>query len=245
MSTLESLSKEIEMTKRIANIKVEELPSATQGGWGTRIRQAQDKLQELNAKFQEVMLQNGVAIFLYGQPQKVKDFIDLAHAEGDALAVDACLLYERLAEDVELTMSTSRVWGIAQTHRLQLSLHKVMEEVDLTELPMPARAPENVMATHDDVMVSVRDVIRRSSGDMLNRLYCVKQAMVDAAKTGFTGAVVPVLAVGAQSNEREGLSSAFVKGSAVVEIDDKDEVNRDFLIKTFKEVNRKIRSQKK
>jgi hypothetical protein len=55
--------------------------------------------------------------------------------------------------------------------------------------------------------------------------------------------VVPVAILNAEKDEVDGLGKVFAKGSATVIISSDDNIDREFMIKTFKDINKRIRKK--
>lgn len=243
--TLEELSKNIIATEKVANMDVEEIPPPTRGAWGTKITEAKARLAELTGQYRGLLLRNGVAIFLNGDPDKAQQFAALVRSEGEGLVADANALYTRLAKDVEPTLAeaTVRQWGTTQTHRLHLALQEVMHELKLTAIDMPAR-DQPMVPTFNDVVDNIRRLIRNSNGDEMNRLYVEEQAAKDALAIRYMGSLAPTLILNASDDEKNVLGSGFAKGMATVTVSSEDNIDKEFLIKTFKQVNKSIRKSK-
>lgn len=238
--TLEKLTIDIKKTTANANKNLDEVHPNVRAGWGAEKGAAKEKLKELMVEYKATLLTNGIAIFLDGDPAKVSEFINLVHGEVEGLVVDAAALYERLANAVEVTMTSSRNWGVDQHYKLNIALQEVMSEVGLSELPMPARDSMPITQTHADVINHLRDLIRNSCGDMLNSLYLQEAAVRDSLQICYMNVMVPVFVLNARTDERASLGSAFMRGSTTVDISSDTEVNKEFMIKTFKEVNKKL-----
>jgi hypothetical protein len=238
MSTLEKLDAEMASLKEKAEKKVEELPASVQGAWSTAVREAKDKLKAVRAQYRSVLMRNAVAILLSGDQAKVAEFAALANEEG-AIVVDATALYSRLAKGIEPTLSDQRTWGIHQSHMLHKLLQEVMTELDLTELPMPARAQDIIVPTFNDVVAVVRKVIMEGVGGELNALYLESEVAKRAFEIRYIGVTAPVLLVNADANEATALAKSFGKGETSVTVNSDDEINKDYLSKVVKKFRKK------
>jgi len=243
MSTLEKLFEDYEATAKTAAINIEEMPAATRGGWGSRVREAQDHLKEVRAEYKKTLLKNAVAIFLEGDAAKIEAAVALARDNG-GVVIDANALYERLAKPAEATLSEARQWGVAATHRLHLGIQEVMYETGLNEVTMPASELPYV-ATYQDVVAHVKHLIRNAVGDQLNRFYVEESLARAAIEIRYTGVTVPVLVVNAEPSEQATIAASFLKGNTSMKIEATDEVDKDFLSKLLREAGKKVRSPKK
>lgn len=238
MTQLEKLDTKMADLSATANKKLDEIPASVQGAWSSAIRSAKDELQGVRAEYRQVLLSNAVAILVGGDSAKVTEFVALAKEEG-GIVVDATALYERLAEGIEQTLSDQRQWGIHQSHMLHKLLQEVMTELNLTELPMPARTPDVVVPTLQDVVDHVRHLIVDGVGNELNALYLEEETAKRAFEIRYIGSTAPVILVNAQANEAAALAKSFGKGEASVTINSDDEINKDYLAKTLKRIRKK------
>jgi predicted nucleic acid-binding protein len=237
MRTLKELNKELAEVEKTAAMNIEEIPASVRGGWTTSIEKAKTDLKALRAAYKKVLLSNGVAIFLTGDSAKVTELAKLADEEG-GIVVDANALYERLAKEVEQTISDQRSWGIHQVHKFHLALQEVMHEVGLSELPMPSRDTMPLVKTFQDVVDHIRSVLRAAVGDQLNAIYIEAQAAKRAFEIRYIGVMTPVLIAGAKDGEFHQLSKSFGKGTATVNVLASDEVNKEFLGKALKQIRK-------
>lgn len=243
MSTLEKLIEDYESTAKTAAINLDEMPAATRGGWGSRVREAQDHVKEVRTEYKRALLKNGVAIFLEGDAVKIEAAATLAR-ENDGVVIDANALYERLAKPVEATLSEARQWGVSATHRLHLGIQEIMFETGLSEVSMPASELPYV-ATFQDVVAHVKKLIRNAVGDQFNRCYVEEDLVRQAIKIRYTGVTVPVLIVNAEPNETATIAASFLKGNTSMKIEAADEVDKEFLSKLLREAGKKVRTPKK
>lgn len=243
MTTLEKLSEEYESVAKTAAMNLDDVPAATRGGWSTRVREAQDRLKDLRVEYRNALLKNGVAIFLEGDAAKVGEFVQLVVDGNEGLVVDANTLYDRLAREVEVSLSDQRNWGVTQTYRLHQALQAVMFELGLSEMPMPSRDSMPIVPTYADTVAHVKSIVKGAVDNQLNRLYIINEALNAAIKIRYIGVMAPVLITNATAEEARELSQEFGKGTATVKVTAEDEVNKDFLSKTFRDVNKKIRKK--
>lgn len=247
MNTLEKLTNNIEEVEKIAHLNLDELPSSVRSGWTSRVTDAQGELKKLLEQYKTTLLQNSVAIFLTGDTAKAAEFSKLIRDENEGLTVDAGALYERLTAAVEETYGDREregvEWGIAQMNRLQVALQEVMHEVGLKELPMPATDSLPFLTGHAEILGHVRSLIRNACGDALNGLYLEVQAVNAARSIRYIEGMVPVAISNATEDEVNGLSRSFLKGVSVLPLNSTDEINKEFLIKSYKDINKKIRNK--
>jgi hypothetical protein len=238
MTQLEKLDEKMAQLSTTANMKLEDIPSNVQGAWASAIRSAADELKEVRAKYRSVLLRNAVAILVNGDEAKVGEFVALAKDEG-GIVVDATALYARLAKSIEPSLSEQRTWGVQQTHMLHKLLQEVMTELNLTELPMPARSLDTVVPTYQDVVNHCRKLIVDGVGNVLNALYLEEEVARRAFEIRYNGVMAPVLLVNAQADEASALAKSFGKGETAVLIANSDEINKDYLAKTLKKIRKK------
>lgn len=243
MNALEKLAAEIKKVADTANKNLEDLPVAVRGGWQGAITEAKAKLKDLEEQYKVLLLKSGVAIFLKGDPSKAAEFAKLIRDENEGLAVDASALYNRLTDPVVMTLPEGRgvEWGVAQTHRLHLAIQEVMHDLGLSEMPMPARDVPAFIKGRDDVLAHVRRLVRGATSNDLNKLYLEKQLADQARLIRYTGIMVPVAILNAGDDEVYDLGRAFGKGSSTINFTQEDVINREFLNKSFKDINQAIK----
>jgi hypothetical protein len=157
------------------------------------------------------------------------------------LVVDAAALYERLGKAVEATLSERESrgveWGVTQTHRLHLALREVGLEVGLRELSMPAQDVRPFVKNGAEVLAHVRKILQDADGVTLNKLYIEELTMRAARSIRYNGSTAPVFIINADQSEVYSLGQAFGKGAVTVPVTAEDEINKEFLGKTLKEVS--------
>src|SRR5688572_18009735 len=238
MTALDKLVAEIDKVSKTAKKNLEDLPVAVRGGWSGAITEAKAKLKELEEQYKTLLLKNGVAIFLKGDPSKVAEFVKLFRDEKDGPVVDANALYNRLTDPVVMTLPEGRgvEWGVAQTHRLHLAIQEVMHDLGLSEMPMPARDVPAFIKGRDDVFAHVRRLVRSATNNDLNKLYMEKQLTDQARLIRYTGVMVPVAILNAGDDETFDLGRAFGKGSSTVSLTQEEEINKEFVTKYMKDI---------
>jgi hypothetical protein len=244
MSTLEELIKKIDRVSNDAHRNLEDIHPGVRGGWMARIADAKDELKKLRQEYKNTLLSNGVAIFLAGDSVKAGEFAKLIHESGEGLVADAEALYRRLAAAVEPTFGETHQWGVGQTHKLHVALQEIMSEVGLVEIPMPNVTKNPILRTREAIVAHIREIMRESCGDALNSLYMAEQALKAALEIRYMGVLAPVAIMNAKDDEVAGLAITFAKGYATVTLTEEDKINKEFLTKSFTEVNKKIRKKK-
>jgi hypothetical protein len=243
MNTLEKITTDLDRVEKTATINLDDIPQATRGSWGNAQREAKEQLNALKSSYRDALFGNAVAILMNGDPGKIDEYVKLVRDGGEGLSVDANALYDRLAKSVEETVGGSRQWGVTQTQRLHLALQGVLHEVGLTEMPMPAKDSMPFVATYGDVLAHVRQIVRDAVGDSLNRVYIENAVIKQAREIRYIGVMVPVLVTNARSDEADNLTRSFAKGNTFVNLNTEDVIDKEFLVKSFKDINKKIRKK--
>lgn len=241
MSTLAALIEDYEKNLANANKDLADIPSEVRPAWGTIIANAKEKVKDLKKLISAKISTDSVAIFAEGPGAAA--FANLVMSEGEGASVDADVLYGYLAREVESTMSPQRTWGVHQVHKLHLALQEQMHALGLSEIPMPDQKEFPYLPEQEDVHAHVRKVVRGAVGDNMARLHCLAQAAERVVSSGYRGNLVPIVILHARQDEKAGLAVGFARGSATVTVGKDDVVDREFLTKTFKEVNKKIRKK--
>ena len=244
MKNLKELAEEIEKTTTLAAKELDDFPVAVRAGWGARLVQAKADLPLLRAEYRNLLLSSGIAIFVTGDAAKALEFAQLVRSSGEGVAVDAEALYKRLADAIDPTMSPARTWGVQQTHKLHLTLTEIMHEIGLPKVVAPPHNDSIVLPTHRNVQDYIRKIqLASDNGDLL-RSYVQHLTVQDALKIGYTSSLTPVVVMNATASDTSALSLGFGKGAAQVTVGVDDVVDEAFMVKAFKDINKRLRAKK-
>lgn len=245
-STLEQLVTDIEQAEKTALIDADDPQYArTRTGILSAIGAAKARLETLKNKYAEGVLTNGVAIFLYGPADKAEQFTAKVTELGGAVVVDGSEMYKRIAAVVEPAIGRDRRFGTTQAAIMHRVLGEVSNEVKVwlsRAIKLPA---EVILPDAAATLTFVRNAVRGTAGDELNAQYLKVALAREALKIRYKDPVVPVLITNTTSEEAFGLGLLFGKGRANVELNETDEINEEFVKKTFKNIQKNLKNNKK
>lgn len=244
--TLEEILKGIDAAAVMAAIDTTEPQYAkTKTGMDVAVRQAKERLAKLKEDYAKTVLQSGVAIFLFGSAEKCATFSKLVEEMGEAVVVDAGELYTKeFLPIVEGSIGLGREWNSTQTSILHRLLGEVSKGINV-HLTRTLRLPsQGAVPTKQDTLDFIRNAIRNELGDGFNTEYLKKIIAREGLKIRYMGSVAPVIVLNSTPEEAVGLGQIFGRGKANVTINDEDEVNKEYIEKTFKNVQKQLKKTK-
>lgn len=243
--TLEKILNELDQAQSLAATNADEPQYArTRAGIQAAIQNAIFRVEVLKEEYAKTVLKNGIAIFLYGPADKTLEFANAVSGMGEAVAIDSQELYKRIADIVEPAVGRDRSINsehVAMMHRLLMEISKEVGVWLSRAIDFPTQV---VVKNAGETLEYVRDAVRGQLGDDLNSTYLTKVLAREALKIRYKGPTAPVLVLNATQEESVGLGMLFGKGRANVELSEKDEINEDFINKTFKNIRNNLKKQK-
>lgn len=189
--------------KRLSEIDLDQLPLATRGGWGGRKEECRQNLPKLQAQYRDVLEKLAFSVWVEGDPEHVQAFVDKSRVRG-LLCLDTMELYRTLGARAISSIGTTRIFGASQLAQLVNDVREFIfdnKEVDDSQRPEPHLDDLEHMADDRAALEYVRKIMRRSSGDVLNRVHLRKNLSSRALDIGYEQPVVPVVFYGFASEE--------------------------------------------
>lgn len=237
----EAVLNDIEQVQQIANTDLEAVSWQTRGSWEVNVRQAKEQLDALTKEYRERILAGSVAIFVEGDAAKAAQFVEIGEAEANTITLDAGALYKKLAAVVEPALGTSREFTTHALSLLTVTIKNLKSDMGYRE-PVNARMHDIVhLRDHEELVQYIRTLVREADGDNMNRLFMENELVQKALQIRYMSNTVPVVVLNATSEEGANLVSAFGKGTFVVPVGEGDEVNSEFVIKAFKQVQKRLK----
>lgn len=240
--TTEELLNKLDQAEKMAVANPDDPKYArTRTGIETAVQQAKRDVVDLRTKYAAAILKNGVAIFLNGPKAKAVQFAQLINELGEAVVVDAEELYNRLARPIEALLGPSRNFSSECAAALVSTVGDMARELG-TSLNRPLKSDRSeAVPSYGALLEHVRNLIRDDLGDSLAGLYLSKIVGREGLKIRYMGNVSPVIILNAIPGERGGISQAFGKGNATIDLADEDEINKEFIGKAFANVQKRLR----
>ena len=242
---LENILGDLDATKKMASINPDEPQYArTRAGIQTAVMQAQGKVEALKTEYGATVQKNGVAIFLYGPPDKTQEFAALVSGMGEAVVIDGAELYKRIADRIEPAIGRDRSINAEHVAMMHRALGEISKEISVWLSRVVSFSTQNVVKDGAATLEYVRNSIRNELGDELNSTYLKSVLAREALKIRYMGYVAPVIILNVTPEESVGLGLLFGKGRSNVEIAADDVINEDYIKKSFKGVQKNIKKNK-
>jgi hypothetical protein len=245
MSELSGLLDSLDEARRIASIDVDEpVYQRTRSGMQVAVEHAKQDVKRLQTEYEDSVLKHGVAIFMYGPNEKLDAFTQAVTNLKEAAVVDANEMVNRLVEAVEKTMGTSREFTVSQAQILSVRISDIIRELGLPVLRMIQINELPYLANQEDVTAFVRKVLATQVNATINLQYLKRSVAREAEKIRYKLSVAPVIILNADAEDIPMFGSMFGKGMARVTVSDDDNIDEEFIAKTFQEVQKSIKKNK-
>ena len=243
MKRLDELMEQIKATEQTANLDVEGMSWQTRPGLEMAKREAKDKLEVLLKNYNSWIQEATVGIFVLGPG--AEKFAKISSGESEQIiTVQADGLYRKLAEAAEPALGKARDWN-TNAHAMMLrTIGDIAKDLEVRNFLSPGYRDVANLKTTEDVVEHVRNLVRATLGDDLNRISLNKEISKKALASRYTNSVLPVIVIGLSGNEEAvGLESICFRFGTKISVG--EDVTREFVLETFGEVKKKIRKQPK
>lgn len=238
-------------TKAAASIALDGWDPRTAVGAAVAKRQAADALPGLREEYRQEVAGRVVKVFVYGDPQRVKDMSTYLEDQG-AVVIDGQYLYNLLATPVESTVDrNARRFDSHQTLRLRqeyLDVARLLELADVPELKTAQTDYDSLVQTPEATLAACKKIIRRTTGDALNQVYLDRKVVSDLLDSEVTANYIPVVITGCDEDEIGQLGMGLFPGQPSLLYKADDVVNfeavRDELSKKVVKLLKKPEQQK-
>lgn len=228
-----TLLDDLKATLKSAHANLETIPASVQAAHQIARREAQDRLPQVRARYQQRVLSNVVFFFTSGPKDKEREFAAVAAADGVPFSVDVDDLFEAIAVSVEPTVGSSREFGIHQVVKMGEAIEKLVPQFQYT---MPKLYELAVTPTHDDLRAHVRTLCQRTFGATLATSFIEELLTVAAVSADFSGKALPAVIMGTDGDLRQNLRLRCAKiRSADVELAADTVVDKSFAMSVFKD----------
>lgn len=231
MTDLKSLVKELAVNMKRASVDLETVPWQTRASITNMKKEAEEKVKGLKADYFRRVRSNTLGLFVFGEPDRVKAFTEIAAEEAGVVAIDGGLIFDRLADSIEPTLGASREFGPAQYQRLISGLQEVKSELDIRSMIMPQLDSLTAINSRAELVRYIRGLVTKAVGDDLTRLFVDQQINRLAVGSEFAGSVFPVAVTGLDRDEVAALVPLFTNSISVEVGTSKDgEVNKEYVL---------------
>lgn len=218
---LKEILTKIQQTRIMAERDVENVPAQTRTGIITAVNEAKEDLRKLKVTYGNEFFKNVRGVFVTGDKQKALEFAKLPEKEGESITVDVEALYTRIAKEVESSLGNSTHRALKSEHvNIMVSvLREIGQELNLIDMPMLRIKSYDSLPTYQDVVSFVRDTIRATVGDDLNKDYFVQKTVAKAIDTGYCKPTTNLVLVNASPDEVDSLGSFLTAGVSYVTVE--------------------------
>lgn len=209
--------------------------------------QARTRLEVLKKDYDAFVKTEAAAIFVEGPVAAVEAFAKEAEEIGKTVTVDALALYKRLT--TRAVIDPSGRLTLEQCIAIGTEFANVAMEEGFFGYNAQAMNFTNLYGptfhSQDEVLVSVRDTVRKNAGDMFCAQFVLKQIVDKAFAAEATSSPLPCVILNASGDEQAALNS-FVFGVRTVGValspDATEEMAKTFVPKAFGGLKKLLRS---
>lgn len=243
MESLKDILKSLGEAKKLASVDLEAWDWRSRASMAITVNEAKERLESLFKQYNAQIAERSLGIFVLGP--KAEEFAKLAEAEGGTITVRADAVYRKIVESIEPYMPDSGDFGVIQFGRLTQALVDLGHELGIKVMDVPRHRLAKT-ETKAALISLVRDIVRETFEDDLNRLYVMSLIEKRAFDANFSGTVLPVVVIGlTDAQEAKGLTSAFAKFGTQVVTDTDTEVTKESVLEVFNSVKERLKPKKK
>lgn len=194
MQNFESLIKEIEKNRTLANAEIPE--DADPRTLSTRIghkKRAKQNLEDLFLEYRKHVSQN--AVFILTSGKQSDSFIDIATKEYGCFSVSADEVYERIADSINSRnyMNSSASPGLFDM--LMSVFNDICDEVGIIGYPavLFESKYKRQLTSKEDFVKLIKEAFNDKIGSDLVGLYAVNKVASKAIQDGYSGTTIPVI----------------------------------------------------
>ncbi len=242
-SQLQKLIAQIDENQVIASTDLEGYDYKKLPGMTMRVREATEALESLRGSYSEYVTANSFLLFVTGPKDAIEEYVRVAEEEGGTITVSAAGLYRDIAKAVSPSIGDRRQFGVTQLSLLLQELGEIGMRLKIRSIPTPNLEDVANVPTDDDVANQIRDIVRKSSGDLVNTAY-LKDSIVQAAlEIRYTQVVVPVVITDATAEELKTLPELLDTPHLLITLENKESVTTEKIIETFKTITKLLKTK--
>lgn len=239
MTNRELISK-IETERKRINIDIETIPHTTRSSVMAMIQQAKARCEQYSEELFQNVIENSVALFLSGSPEKTNKFIQIAVEEAGMQVIDVGVLYSELSERPMASISPHTHEFMAQ--QLELLIDSMVAkslELDMESFVAP-ELRSTFIVSNDEMPIRVRKLVESVAGQDWTIAYIQKKLReLVLGPDLYAEKVLPVLILNA---DRDALVDIF-PASIAVNADEMDVIDKASVLKELKELRKSIKSK--
>jgi hypothetical protein len=242
-NSFEVLLEQLAQDEATLGVAIEDVDPRSRPGHEILKRQAGERIALTKRRFSEEIKGHAFAVFLIGDADKQVKFADIAEDEGDTLTIDSQALYTRITTDLYPTMGNSKEFTSHQISFIMQTLAKVCTELNVVGYPPLKNLVTTYATTFEGAAGLVKDLIRRSMGDELNKLYIEHLTTQKAIAERYTNSVVPVVLLNATQDEIPFIAPTLFNGTYLTISVDEQGSDKNAVIKTFNTIKKVLKEK--
>jgi hypothetical protein len=236
MRELKEIIKDLERAKKTSNICLEDIPWKNRGGIQIAMRTATDQMPELIKELTNTLIPSKlIAVYASGSAAIINQVVEFMNTNG-GIIVDVNDMYRRIVDRVEQTYSHGRVFTTTQHSAIIQVLRQIGTELELPFLDCP-KYVETICPNTASTLYHVRQIIRDTFGDTLNKQYIIYQLIQNVLQQGFEGNRVPILVLNALTVEEKQLLNTLFTVNCSFEFPPDFIVDQKNISKIFKKTS--------
>lgn len=217
MQTLTEILKQMETHRPAAERLDIEMPRMTVPALTIAKRQSQDEIDRLRLLYQTDVL-NKIFLVLLPNDQdtgKVDRLLTKSGTVTDVLSVNANGFYSSLATALDKSIGSTRRYLPGHCASLSGMLVQEAKKVNVFEVNQLSYQEDVVVPDYEAAVALVRNVVRRSNGDILNVNFISSQILQEAESMKFVGDKLIVILHGVDPSEVLAFKKAFPNNSVL------------------------------
>lgn len=246
MNDLELALKEYQDTLTMSSINLDDVPLRTRPGKESQKREAQNRLEEVQASYGTQLRKALFGIAITGS--ETQEFVKIALEESESLVVNGAEIYERIAERVSASLGDKKEFGVGQYGIVIQELRAIGGELNVTSMPSPKWTEPVFVGNKEGLLKHIRFMVDSSVGLDLPALYIGQQILSAAIKNGSNRNTVPVLITGLELASMSGLLVKMFQEGRSLAVDTSMEadkkISKEFVLDTFDKIKKQLKFTK-
>lgn len=229
-------------TEEEANLSLEDFEPKYRPGHEMRKRQAKGRLPAVRLEVKKAMMENSFPVFLFGKNSE--KFIELSKAQVDSVTVDFGATVKEMTDSVRQSVGPHKEFGPSQFATMMRAIRVTGQKIGFESFPANFNwTGTQVVNTNEDVdAVLFTYITKYLGGTFLAAL--IEEASVDKVKsTPVTTPTVLTFITNFPEQFVDDVGTKYMKG-VFVSVNTDEDVNEDFVLNTFKEIKKKMKTLK-
>lgn len=245
--TLEELTATIKEQEQIASVNPDDMPFNVRPGWASRVAVAREEVTKLKKDHKSLVVKNVLTIFPVGTTESVDKFVQSAKEVSGAFVLNVNDYYKTIS-DVVWSVNSSQTPATFTFTQVAVANSKFVESViklgtnvynklNFDEMPH--------LNNEQETLEYVKRVIRQANQDEFNVTHMINVLSDQVYAASFTKTTVPVVIVGATTEEATSIANRLkLLGAQPQRVDNvftlTDELDTETIMKMLGTVKKKV-----